>query len=425
MSSNQLFEEAQHVLVGGVNSPVRAFKSVGGNPVFIRSGHGSHVTTEDDQELIDYIGAFGPHILGHSHPDILSAMRDAMQLGVSFGAPTRSEITLAKKIQQFFPSIEQIRMVNSGTEACMAALRLARGFTGRDIVLKFSGCYHGHADSLLVAAGSGNLTFGQLDSKGVPKSFVEHTAVLEFNDTEGVIHYFSEFGDHTAAVILEVVVGNMGVVLPDVDFLNTLRQLCTRYGTVLIFDEVMTGFRVSAGGAQQLYSITPDLTCLGKIIGGGLPCGAFGGRRDIMANLSPNGSVYQAGTLSGNPLVMAAGIAMLDLLSNARVYSRLDEISTILERGIVTAASDNGVPVTVNRAGSMISVFFTEGPVTHLTSAKRSNTSLFARFHTHLLSAGVMIPPSQFEAWFVSYAHSDQDISKTIDVVRYFFQSIP
>ena len=424
MSSSQLFKDAQQVLVGGVNSPVRAFKSVGGTPVFIKSGNGAYVTTEDGHQLIDYIGAFGPHILGHSHPTILSALRDAMDLGLSFGAPTEAETILAHKVQKAFPSIEQIRFVNSGTEACMGALRLARGFTKRDIVLKFSGCYHGHSDSLLVAAGSGNLTFGQLDSAGVPHSFVEHTAVLEFNDSEAVRQFFSEFGDHTAAVIVEPVVGNMGVVLPELGFLHTLRQVCTKYVAVLIFDEVMTGFRVSSGGAQQLYSITPDLTCLGKIIGGGLPCGAFGGRKDIMAFLSPNGPVYQAGTLSGNPLVMAAGIAMLGLLSDPAIYSRLEQRSHALEVGINQASLATKVPVSVNRVGSMISMFFTDTPVTNLASAQTSNTQRFAKFHSYLLDSHVMIPPSQFEAWFVSHAHSDEDITRTVDAIHHFCETV-
>jgi glutamate-1-semialdehyde 2,1-aminomutase len=423
MGSNALFEDASSILVGGVNSPVRAFKSVGGHPVFIKSGQGPYVSTEDDTQLIDYIGAFGPHILGHGRPEIKEALHQAIELGLSFGAPTQLETVLAHEVQKAFPSIDKIRFVNSGTEACMGALRVARGFTKRDIVLKFNGCYHGHADSLLVAAGSGNLTFGQLDSAGVPESFVTHTAVIDYNDIDALTEFFITYGHQTAAVIIEPVVGNMGVVVPQQEFLTTLRHLCTTFGSVLIFDEVMTGFRVAFGGAQSLYGITPDLTCLGKIIGGGLPCGAFGGRQDIMDCLSPLGPVYQAGTLSGNPLVMSAGLAMLKLLSDPNVYTQLERSSEELEVGVKALSDETGIPIQVNRVGSMFSMFFTDTSVTDLPSAKTSDTARFARFHSSLLKSGVMIPPSQFEAWFISHAHSKVEITSTLDAIARFLKN--
>jgi len=422
--SELLFKEASDVLVGGVDSPVRAFKSVGGTPVFVKSGTGAYVYTEDSAQLIDYVGAFGPHIMGHAHPAISQAIIDTLQLGMSFGAPSSLETHLAEAVISAFPSIEKIRFVNSGTEACMSALRVARGFTGRELVLKFNGCYHGHCDSLLVSAGSGNLTFGQLDSAGVPQSFVDHTAVSEFNDISALVEYFNAHGDRTAAVIIEPVVGNMGVVRPDELFLATLRSLCTRHGVVLIFDEVMTGFRVAPGGAQEIYGISPDLTCLGKIIGGGLPCGAFGGRAEIMNCLSPLGPVYQAGTLSGHPLVMSAGLAMLSLLSDPSVYTHLDVIGSALEDGILAISKRHDTPIQVNRVGSMISAFFTDTPVRDLPSAKRTDSALFSRLHAYLLAHGVMLPPSAYEAWFLSHSHTMDDIQFTLNTIDHFFATL-
>ena len=410
--SEQLFERARHVIPGGVNSPVRAFRGVGGTPPFIARGEGSRVFDVDGNEYIDYVGSWGPLLLGHRHPAIIDALRAALEVGTSFGAPTQGEVELAEAICEAVPSIEMVRLVNSGTEATMSALRVARGFTGRDLVVKFEGCYHGHVDSLLVKAGSGVATLGLPDSPGVPKGFSDTTIALPFNSVDAVAETFSAHGAHIAAVIVEPVVGNMGCVSPAPGFLQALREISARHEALLIFDEVMTGFRVAFGGAQQLFGIRPDLTTLGKVIGGGLPIGAYGGRAEIMSRVAPSGPIYQAGTLSGNPLAVAAGLAMLRYLkSHPEVYGQLEV------RGAAIAASAPR-SVTVNRVGSMFTFFFTSSPVTNYTSAKKSDTARFADFHRTMLDRGIYLPPSQFEAAFVSGAHSEEDVNKTIEAIR-------
>jgi glutamate-1-semialdehyde 2,1-aminomutase len=411
MSSESLFQRAQKVIPGGVNSPVRAFRGVGGTPPFMARGEGAHIFDVDGREYIDYVGSWGPLLLGHRHPEILAALEDALKIGTSFGAPTEREVELAETICDAVPSIEMVRLVNSGTEATMSAIRVARGFTGRDLIVKFEGCYHGHVDSLLVKAGSGVATLGLPDSPGVPKSFSDTTIALPFNSAAAVERAFASHKGKIAGVIVEPVVGNMGCVPPALGYLAALRDITARDGSLLIFDEVMTGFRVAFGGAQQLYGIRPDMTTLGKVIGGGLPIGAYGGRADIMQRVAPSGPIYQAGTLSGNPLAVAAGLAMLrHLKAHPEVYQRLERCAAKLE-----AAAPKGV--TVNRVGSMITLFFNEGPVTDWESAKKSDTKRFAKvFHT-LLQNGVYWPPSQFEAAFVSAAHSDEDIRKTAELL--------
>jgi glutamate-1-semialdehyde 2,1-aminomutase len=406
--SQALFQHAQEIIPGGVNSPVRAFKSVGGQPVFIARGQGSHIFDVDGNEYIDYVGSWGPLLLGHRHPEILQALTEALEIGTSFGAPTEREILLAEAIIRAVPSIEMVRLVNSGTEATMSAIRVARGFTGRDLVIKFEGCYHGHVDSLLVKAGSGLATLGIADTQGVPKAFADTTIALPYNSVEALEEAFHAHGDRIAAVIVEPVVGNMGCVPPLPGYLEALRAITERAGALLIFDEVMTGFRVAYGGAQQRYGIRPDLTTLGKVIGGGLPVGAYGGRRDIMSKVAPAGPVYQAGTLSGNPLAVAAGLAMLrHLEAHPEIYDRLETRAARL-----CAAAPAGV--TVNRVGSMFTFFFTDGPVTDWESAKRCDTARFGEFFRHMLDRGVYLAPSQFEAAFLSAAHTDDDIDKTI-----------
>jgi glutamate-1-semialdehyde 2,1-aminomutase len=406
--SQALFQHAQEIIPGGVNSPVRAFKSVGGQPVFIARGQGSHIFDVDGNEYIDYVGSWGPLLLGHRHPEILQALQEALEIGTSFGAPTEREILLAEAIIRAVPSIEMVRLVNSGTEATMSAIRLARGFTGRDLVVKFEGCYHGHVDSLLVKAGSGLATLGIADTQGVPKAFADTTIALPYNSVEALEEAFRAHGDRIAAVIVEPVVGNMGCVPPLPGYLEAMRSITERAGALLIFDEVMTGFRVAYGGAQRRYGIRPDLTTLGKVIGGGLPVGAYGGRRDIMSKVAPAGPVYQAGTLSGNPLAVAAGLAMLrHLEAHPEIYDRLETRAARL-----CAAAPAGV--TVNRVGSMFTFFFTDGPVTDWESAKRCDTARFGEFFRHMLDRGVYLAPSQFEAAFLSAAHTDDDIDKTI-----------
>jgi glutamate-1-semialdehyde 2,1-aminomutase len=407
--SEELFRRAQELIPGGVNSPVRAFRSVGGTPPFITRGEGSHVFDADGNEYIDYVGAWGPLLLGHRHPDILRALERALEMGTSFGAPTEQEVEMATAIREAVPSIEMVRLVNSGTEATMSAIRLARGFTGRDRIIKFEGCYHGHVDSLLVKAGSGLATLGLAGSKGVPQAFCDTTMALPFNDVDVLEGVFRTYTDRIAAVIVEPVVGNMGCVPPLPGYLEALRAITERYGTLLIFDEVMTGFRVAFGGVQERFGIRPDLTTLGKVIGGGLPVGAFGGRKDIMGKLAPVGPVYQAGTLSGNPLAVAAGLAMLrHLKSHPEIYRQLETRTAAL-----CAAPPPGV--TVNRVGSMFTWFFTEGPVMDYESAQRSDTTRFARFFHAMLDRGIYLPPSQFEAAFVSAAHTEEDIRKTVE----------
>jgi glutamate-1-semialdehyde 2,1-aminomutase len=415
MKSEDLFRRAQALIPGGVNSPVRAFRSVGGNPPFIARGEGSHIFDVDGNEYIDYVGSWGPLLLGHRHPEILDALKRALEIGTSFGAPTEQEILLAEAICDAVPSIEMVRLVNSGTEATMSAIRVARGFTGRDLIVKFEGCYHGHVDSLLVKAGSGLATLGIADTHGVPKAFADTTIALPYNSVESVEEAFRAHGDRIAAVIVEPVVGNMGCVPPLPGYLQALRDITSRNGALLILDEVMTGFRVAFGGAQQRYGVRPDLTTLGKVIGGGLPVGAYGGRRDIMSMVAPSGPIYQAGTLSGNPLAVAAGLAMLrHLKSHPDVYDRLEHLGAAL-------CADVPAGITVNRVGSMFTFFFTDAPVTDWESAKRSDTARFGRFFRAMLQRGIYLAPSQFEAAFVSAVHTDQDVEKTLAAARAAF----
>jgi len=413
-NSERLFSRAQKHIPGGVNSPVRAFRSVGGSPLFITRGKGSRIYDADGNEFIDYVGSWGPLLLGHAHPEIVAAVSEALESGTSFGAPTEREIELAELISEIVPSIEMVRLVNSGTEATMSAIRVARGFTGRDLIVKFEGCYHGHVDSLLVKAGSGVATLGLPDSPGVPKSFSDTTIALPFNGPDALEEAFRAHGDRIAAAIVEPVVGNMGCVPPAPGFLQQLREITARYGALLILDEVMTGFRVALGGAQQLYGIRPDLTTLGKVIGGGLPIGAYGGRADILSRVAPAGPIYQAGTLSGNPLAVAAGLAMLRYLkSHPETYTQLEGR---------TAAICAGAPhgTTVNRVGSMFTVFFTAASVTDYDAAKKSDTARFAEFHRRMLERGIYLPPSQFEAAFVSAAHTEEDVQRTAHAFREF-----
>jgi glutamate-1-semialdehyde 2,1-aminomutase len=417
--SRALFEKAQAVIPGGVNSPARAFRSVGGDPVFMERGEGSHIFDVDGNRYIDYVGSWGPLLLGHRHPEVLKALREVLETGTSFGAPTQREVEMAELIRELVPSIETVRLVNSGTEATMSAIRVARGFTGRDLVIKFEGCYHGHVDSLLVKAGSGLATLGISDSAGVPAGFTSTTIPLPFNSLEAVEESFKRHVDQIACVIVEPVVGNMGCVPPQPGYLEGLRQITARHGALLIFDEVMTGFRVALGGAQELYNIRPDLTTLGKVIGGGLPIGAYGGRKEIMHKVSPVGPVYQAGTLSGNPLAVAGGLAMLKTLRNSPgIYKKLQETAARLVQGVGRAAQKAGVPITINRVGSMFTFFFTNGPVTDFASASKSDTQRFAEFFRRMLESGIYLPCSQFEAAFLSAAHTEADIDETIQAAE-------
>jgi len=422
--SQKLFYEAQHYLPGGVDSPVRAFKAVSGTPPFIVKGKGSKIYDEDGNEFIDYVCSWGPLILGHSYPPIVSALKQAVERGTSYGAPTELETTLAKMISTAVPSIEMIRFVNSGTEAVMTALRLARGFTHRDKIVKFAGCYHGHADGLLTKGGSGLATLGIPDSPGVPLSYAQNTLTAPYNDMKSVENIFERYPKEIAGVIVEPVAANMGVVPPQPDFLPSLRRLTNEFGALLIFDEVITGFRVSYGGAQALYGITPDITCLGKIIGGGLPIGAYGGRQEIMEMMAPVGPVYQAGTLSGNPLVMTAGIETLNLLSKLGVYSQLEAKSSSLEESISAIVAEAGIDLYVTRIASLLTMFFTSSPVVDFKSAKQSDTTLFGRFFHHLLAEGIYWPPSQFEAAFISLAHSHDDLQATTMVIKKALRSL-
>jgi glutamate-1-semialdehyde 2,1-aminomutase len=416
-NSEKLFSRAQTLIPGGVNSPVRAFRSVGGSPLFIARGQGSHIYDVDENGYIDYVGSWGPLLLGHRHPAIVAALREAIDIGTSFGAPTEREVEMAEAIHDAVPSIEMVRLVNSGTEATMSAIRLARGFTGRDLIVKFEGCYHGHVDSLLVKAGSGVATLGLPDSPGVPKSFSDTTLALPFNSTDAVEQAFRAYGGQIAGVIVEPVVGNMGCVPPADGFLQALRDITERHGALLIFDEVMTGFRVAFGGAQQLYGIRPDLTTLGKVIGGGLPIGAYGGRAEIMSRVAPAGPVYKAGTLAGNPLAVAAGLAMLrHLKSHPETYTQLET-----RTAAICAAAPHGT--TVNRVGSMFTIFFTSQPVTNYDTAKKADVGRFAAFHRTMLEHGVYLPPSQFEAAFVSAAHTEEDVRTTVQSFQQFTAS--
>jgi len=425
MSRNEtLFERAQRTIPGGVNSPVRAFRSVGGTPRFVERAQGPYFWDADGQRYTDYIGSWGPMILGHVHPEVLEAVQRVLANGFSFGAPTESEVEIAEEICKLVPSIEQVRMVSSGTEATMSALRLARGFTNRSRIVKFEGCYHGHADSLLVKAGSGLLTFGNPTSAGVPVDIAKHTTVLEYNNVAALEEAFKAFGNEIASVIVEPVAGNMNLVRATPEFLQTLRRLCTEHGAVLIFDEVMCGFRVALGGAQQVYGITPDLTCLGKVIGGGMPAAAFGGRRDIMAHLAPLGGVYQAGTLSGNPIAVAAGLKTLQLIQAPGFYDTLAARTTRLAQGLAQAAREAGVPFAADAIGGMFGLYFREAVPASFAEVTQSDVPRFNAFFHKMLDAGVYFAPSAYEAGFVSSAHDDAVIDATLDAARGAFAAL-
>ncbi len=413
--SEKLFEESLKYLVGGVNSPVRAFKSVGGQPVFIQKGKGSRVWDVDGNEYIDYVLSWGPLILGHANDQIVNAIKQTANYGTSFGAPTELEIEMAKAVVDAVPSIEMVRFVNSGTEATMSAIRLARGYTGRKKIIKFDGCYHGHADSLLVSAGSGVATLGIPGTPGIPEELAQLTIVLPYNNIEAVRETFEKFGEEIACVIIEPIAGNMGVVAPSKEYHQELREITEKYGSLLIWDEVMTGFRVAFGGAQELYGITPDLTTLGKVIGGGLPVGAYGGKREIMEHVAPEGPVYQAGTLSGNPLAMAGGLRQLQILKEKNPYPDLDKKGKILEDGLKSLTEKYGIPSTLNRVGSMFTAFFTDRTVVDFETAKSSDVEKFGKFFRLMLERGVYLAPSQFEAGFLSTAHSEEDINETLN----------
>ena len=424
-ASEKLFELAQKHIPGGVNSPVRAFKGVGGTPIFFKAAEGAYLIDEDDRRYVDYIGSWGPMILGHANPAVIRAVQEQAARGLGYGAPTRIEIEMADKVCEIMDSIESVRMVNSGTEATMTAIRLARGYTGRDKIVKFEGCYHGHADSLLVKAGSGALTLGVPSSPGVPEGLAQHTITLQFNDTDGVKSFFAENGSEIAAVIVEPVAGNMNCIPPVPGFLEALREVCDSSGAVLIFDEVMTGFRVALGGAQSLYGVTPDLTTLGKVIGGGMPVGAFGGKKAIMDHIAPVGPVYQAGTLSGNPVAMAAGLAMLSAITADGFYEDLDQKAKRLMAGFQERADDAGIALTTNQVGGMFGFFFSgEAKVTSFAQVSQCDMDRFRRFYHLMLDEGVYLAPSAFEAGFVSAAHDDAAIEKTLAAAGKAFQSL-
>ncbi|MEL0614630.1 glutamate-1-semialdehyde 2,1-aminomutase [Marinomonas arenicola] len=423
--SEDLYARAQHRIPGGVNSPVRAFNGVGGTPVFFHQGKGAYLFDEDKKRYIDYVGSWGPMILGHSHPDVLDAVREQLDLGLSFGAPTEVEITMAEKVCELVPSMDMVRMVNSGTEATMSAIRLARGYTGRDKIVKFEGCYHGHSDSLLVKAGSGALTLGVPNSPGVPADLAQHTLTLQYNDIEEVKQCFAELGDQIACIIVEPIAGNMNCVPPVTGFLETLREACDESGAVLIFDEVMTGFRVALGGAQERFSITPDLTTLGKIIGAGMPVGAFGGKREIMSHISPLGPVYQAGTLSGNPVAMVAGLAVLNKISEPGFHQTLGEKANRLVSGLKAAADEVGIPFCVVNEGGMFGFFFTDAEkVTRFADVQKCDVERFGAFFHHMLEEGVYFAPAAFEAGFISQAHTEEDIDFTIEAAKRSFAKL-
>ncbi|HEX7630917.1 MAG TPA: glutamate-1-semialdehyde 2,1-aminomutase [Lacunisphaera sp.] len=423
-SSESLFARAQQLIPGGVNSPVRAFRSVGGAPFFTKSAQGATLTTADGKELIDFVCTWGPAIHGHNHPRIKAAIATALEAGTSFGTPNPYEVQMAELIVKFFPSIQKVRMCNSGTEATMSAIRLARGFTKRDKIIKFAGCYHGHSDSLLVAAGSGALTHGNPDSAGVPAAFARETVVLPYNDTAALDAGFAANPGQIACVILEPYIGNVGFIKPDAGYLQHVRAACTKHGAVLIFDEVMTGFRLARGGVQEIEQIVPDLTTLGKIIGGGLPVGAFGGRADIMDKLAPLGPVYQAGTLSGNPLAMAAGIASLQLLDELNPYARLDALGKQVCAAALAAAKAKGIPLRAPQTGSMFSLFFTPTPVRDMPTALASDAKVFGKFFNACLAHGVYLPPSAYESWFLSTAHEGQAVARACEIITQAIKSL-
>jgi glutamate-1-semialdehyde 2,1-aminomutase len=422
--SHDLFQAAQRHIPGGVNSPVRAFRGVGGDPVFFESAAGAYAVDADGKRYVDYVGSWGPMVLGHAHPEVIAAVQERIQKGLSFGAPTELETTMADRVCALVPSMDMVRMVSSGTEATMSALRLARGFTGRDKVVKFEGCYHGHVDSLLVKAGSGALTLGEPSSPGVPAALAELTITLTYNDLEQVRQTFAEIGHEIACIIVEPVAGNMNCIPPVPGFLEGLREVCDQSGAVLIFDEVMTGFRVARGGAQELFGITPDLTALGKVIGGGMPVGAFGGKREIMSHISPLGPVYQAGTLSGNPIAMAAGLKTLELISAPGFYERLGATTERLLSGLQERADAAGVPFSTNQAGGMFGLFFTGERVTNYAQATTCNQDQFKAFFHAMLAHGVYLAPSAFEAGFVSMAHGEPEIQATLDAAEASFRAV-
>jgi glutamate-1-semialdehyde 2,1-aminomutase len=419
-----VYRRALEMIPGGVDSPVRAFKAIGISPTFIDRAKGSKIWDIDGNEYIDYVGSWGPMILGHAHPAVVAALKRAIPNGTSYGAPTFLEVELAAKVKKAFPSMELVRMVSSGTEAVMSAIRLARGYTGRDKILKFEGCYHGHGDSLLVKAGSGAITFGIPDSLGVPEDLAKHTLTASYNDLEGVTSLVRQYSGQIACIIVEPIAGNMGVVLPEKEFLEGLRKICNGEGIILFFDEVISGFRVAYGGAQELYQIKADLTCLGKIIGGGLPVGAYGGKREIMEKVAPLGGVYQAGTLSGNPLAMTAGMVTLGLLKSKKVYQDLGKKTSYLTEAISEKAEENGIPITINRGTGMFTLFFTAGPVRDYRTAKTSDTKRFAQFFIEMMEQGIYLPPSQFEAWFISLAHTQKDLDQTIEACDRAFKKM-
>ena len=423
--SENLYTEAQHFIPGGVNSPVRAFNGVGGTPLFIERANGAYIYDVDGKAYIDYVGSWGPMVLGHNHPAIRTAVIKAVEKGLSFGAPTADEVEMAKFVTELVPSMDMVRMVNSGTEATMSAIRLARGYTARDKIIKFEGCYHGHADCLLVKAGSGALTIGQPNSPGVPADFARHTLTCTYNDLSSVREAFEKHPHDIACIIVEPVAGNMNCIPPSADFLPGLRALCDEFGALLIIDEVMTGFRVALGGAQAHYDVEPDLTCLGKIIGGGMPVGAFGGRSEIMEKLAPTGPVYQAGTLSGNPIAMAAGLACLHEIAQPGVHQRLTELTDMLADGLCEKAREAGIPFMVNHVGGMFGLFFTDAPaVTCYQDVMNCDVERFKKFFHLMLQQGIYLAPSAFEAGFMSVAHSDEDIRKTIDAAAYAFSEL-
>ncbi len=423
--SSELFSAAKQVIPGGVNSPVRSFSGVGGTPVFIDHASGPYIFDSENKRYIDYVGSWGPMILGHAHPEVIAAVTETAQKGLSFGAPTEIETRIAQTVCELMPSIELVRMVSSGTEATMSAIRLARGFTGRDKIVKFEGCYHGHSDSLLVKAGSGALTFGVPSSPGVPAALAENTITLTYNDSESVVELFKQIGDSIACIIVEPVAGNMNCIPPVSGFLETLRRVCNESGALLIFDEVMTGFRVGLHGAQGVYNITPDLTTLGKVIGGGMPVGAFGGKRQVMNYLAPTGPVYQAGTLSGNPVAMAAGLKTLELIAKPNFYEILTEKTTRFVNGMKERASQAGIPLSTNAVGGMFGLFFTEEKrITSFAQVVQCDQERFKRFFHTMLDNGVYLAPSAFEAGFISAAHSDEIIDETLDIAATVFKTL-